>query len=41
MGNEPPPSKLVRKQDSDDPVSGDVVNYCSINDEAVYSGPTD
>lgn len=40
-GNKPPPSKLVRKQESDDPVSGDVVNYCSINEEAVYSGPTD
>ena len=39
--NQPPPSKLVEKGRSAEPETGDVVNHCSINEEATYSGPTD
>jgi hypothetical protein len=39
--NPPPSSRLVEKSESDDPRTGDEVNYCSINEEATYSGPTD
>lgn len=40
-GNRPPQSTYVQKLQSANPVNGDVINYCSINDEAIYSGPTD
>ena len=40
-GDQPPPSKLVEKEKSDNPTTSDEINYCSINDEATYSGPTE
>lgn len=40
-GNRPPKSKFVSKEQSANPQTGDVINYCSINAEATYSGPTE
>jgi predicted esterase len=43
-GDPTPSSRLVEKEESDDPLTDDEVNFCSIdgdNGEATYSGPTD